>query len=205
MEISEFTLRIIILLFPGVIATSIFNVYQNKTQNISQRDFVMMICISGVISYLPLLLIDKNLAIFRALLNADISIKLEEVFAASLIAIVVGVIMSVISNYALIYRLGNLLQISNKSGELSVWDEMFKDKGKCINKHIYIILPTEKLIYGGFVKSYSTSFMEKKELILQNVKIYKEDRETCIDSKPEVYFDLGSTDNFIIEFLDDGD
>ncbi|KAB2335071.1 hypothetical protein [Bacillus mesophilum] len=106
----------------------------------------------------------------KSLLNSKENIKVSEVFFATMIGIVLAIILVVIINKKYIYKLANHLNISNKHGEDDVWDFLF---GSNDVEWVTVRDPESKLVYQGAVSSYSQKD-DKRELILSQVKVYKD-------------------------------
>lgn len=53
MELSELTVKLIILFLPGIIATSIYQLFGNRN-NLDNRSFFVLTIVNGFFSYLPL-------------------------------------------------------------------------------------------------------------------------------------------------------
>lgn len=211
MEISELTIRIIILLIPGLIGTRIEEISRDK-KKMDIREFIVSVLLIGFISYfIFLLLINiknifmygiKNFSVeeiyfFKGLVNSDINIKWSEVIGASVISIFLGLITAIMFNKGFLYMLLRKLKITNSSGK-DVWLELFDNDTKGLNKYIKIIDEKNDILYYGWVKNYSND-PNHPELILKNVTIAKNSKRTKkIREVKELYIEIEKK-NMIIE------
>lgn len=132
-----------------------------------------------------------------SLLNSKENIKVSEVLYASLIGIGLSLIIVVIINRKYFYKFANYMNISNKHGEDDVWDYLF---GSNDVEWITLRDYESNLIYQGAVSSYSQKD-DKRELILSQVKVYKEKNEELKElyEKDFIYFSFDVCSKIIIE------
>lgn len=180
MEISEFTLKLIIILVPGAIASII---YERLTihKKWSAFEFIAMSILYGGICYLTAqvaynicpFLNDEALNEFWSNLPTR-DIPFEAVVSASVAAVFVGLIATGIDHYKLVNWVGKKLRISNKYGDENLYSHFLN--GKNITE-VYFRDKTKNLVYHGEVDSFSET-NDFKELVLTNVSVYSyEDSE----------------------------
>ena len=121
MEISDLVVRIIILIFPGLLSISLINSLIKK-RKIDNREYIVYVTIISFISYFALNLIfsifleNRDVSFFKALVDSQIPINYDEVFWSSIIAICLGIIIVVIINKGVFYTLCRKIKITNRTG-----------------------------------------------------------------------------------------
>lgn len=185
MEISELTLKIIIILIPGIIATSI---YEKLTVN-HKRDTAIKTVINavllGVISYLILQgigniitfcysLIYKTefesyeLEMWKSLANINV-IPYSEVLYTSIISVFLGAFISLLEQKKWTNKFAQWIKISSKYGDENLYT--FFLNSKQIDE-IYLRDIKNNLTYHGVVAAYSEND-DIKEIVLNDVTVYK--------------------------------
>lgn len=204
MEISDLVVRIIILIFPGLLSISLINSLIKK-RKIDNREYIVYVIIISFISYFALNLIfsifleNRNVSFFEALVDSQIPINYDEVFWSSIIAICLGIIIVVIINKGVFYTLCRKIRITNRTGANSVWDELMDFNGTGIENYIYVVDYDNDVVYGGQVINFSSSIKEQEELILGDVIVTKNsDRSKIIRQMEKVYIRI-PTDKIYVE------
>ena len=204
MEISDLVVRIIILIFPGLLSISLINSLIKK-RKIDNREYIVYVTIISFISYFVLNLIfniflgNRDVSFFKALVDSQIPINYDEVFWSSIIAICLGIIIVVIINKGVFYTLCRKIKITNRTGANSVWDELMDFNGTGIGNYIYVVDYDNYVVYGGQVISFSSSIKEHEELILGDVIVTKNfDRSKIIRKMEKVYIRI-PTDKIYVE------
>jgi len=121
MEISEFSLKVILLLVPGATATIIFEkLTTHKKWNSFQ--FVAHSILFGALSYLLIQLLSNDRDSYSNFWNhlADKNIPFKEIAKAFMASIFIGFISSAIDYYKLINRTGKFFKLTNKFGDESL-------------------------------------------------------------------------------------
>lgn len=201
MELSELTVRLIFLFLPGIIATTVFKIYQNRGI-LSNRDFFVNVVLTGLLSYfitgLFYALTKNKLVFIDALFDESIQINTNEIVISSCIAIVIGVMQTLVINNGCLYKIGK--KLTTRTGHDSVWDEVFDNQNEGFDGFVYITFLEKNLLYAGFVENYSMSFTGKKELFLSNVDVYAADnRKEKLYSLEKLYLQILDDSNIIIE------
>ena len=198
MEIGDFAFRLLLILFPGIIATLIYKrlILKKKWESI---DFGINILLFGISSNLLLQLI---YLIFRAgelsiwkRLQDNAPIPYLEIMLSSITALIIAGIATYANNKKTINNISYRLQISNKYGEDSLFYYFLEHKEIT---EVHILEPTLNLIYDGHVKYYSEDD-QVKEIVLENVDSYNYQTSEKIDSFKYVYLSKARNENLIIE------
>lgn len=206
MELSSFTIRIILLFFPGIVATALFRLLSNKG-NIDNREYFVKSLIYSFLSYGILILLSliinmvTKCTFFNALADSSVPINYIEVLMATIIAILVSIGSLYISNYNLLYKIGTKIKITTNTGEIDVWGELFNNSNKGIEDYVYIIFLDKKIIYGGAVSNFSL-FGQNREVVLNNVRVFEDIGERQeLRSMEKAYLQFTKDDNVIIEIV----
>jgi len=184
MEISALTLKLIILLTPGVLATTIYKRLTIRHKEQSDFMFVVISIMFGMFSYLILQVINylislaKNICskstekyetinTFSDLSNGN-SIPYSEVIWASIICIILGFIISKLDHSKLINTYARKWNISNKYGDENLYSYFLNSPD--VN-WVYVRVIETSLTYLGWIESFSET-IENKEIVLNQVTVY---------------------------------
>ncbi len=184
MDISELTIKLIILLVPGALATTIYKRLTIRHKEQSDFMFVIISIMFGMFSYLTLQLISylitflqnicsknskvyESIETFANLANSN-SIPYSEVILASIISIFLGFIISRIDHSKVINKVARTLNVSNKYGDENLYSYFLNSPD--IN-WVYIRDIDNSLTYLGLIESFSEA-QEHKEIVLGQVTVY---------------------------------
>lgn len=155
MELSELTVKLIILFLPGIIATSIYQLFGNRN-NLDNRSFFVLTIVNGFFSYLPLEFFTKQDFLFRFLLNTSLQPDLECVFKSIIASIILGIFEVYLINYGILYCIACKIRLTTRSGHDTVWDEVFDNQNQGIRNYVYVLNEKSNKLYAGTVENYST-------------------------------------------------
>lgn len=199
MELSELTVKLIILFLPGIIATSIYQLFGNRN-NLDNRSFFVLTIVNGFFSYLLLELITKQDFLFRFLLDTSLQPDFKCVFDSIIISLILGIIEVLLINYGLLYDIARKIKLTTKSGHETVWDEVFDNQNQGIKNYVYVLNEKSNKLFAGTVKNYSMSKSGKIELLLDAVTVYDAKKRTQeLYSINQVYLNLTNTSYIEIE------
>ncbi|PIP42240.1 hypothetical protein COX18_00990 [Candidatus Desantisbacteria bacterium CG23_combo_of_CG06-09_8_20_14_all_40_23] len=206
MDITEFTIRLLLLFFPGIICSYIVDTFTMHKQR-EPFFFLIQSFVLGLSSYFLfwiVLFIGNKLGLWnsisevvflRALINANIPISYSEIAWVCFVSIILGLIITVIETYKIHFRLIQTLKISNKFGELDVWGYSFNAP----NMEWVTIRDTEKnLVYDGWVQTFSDD-SKNAELLLRDVSVYSNSEGTFLYQVGAMYISR-NRDDITIEF-----
>ena len=209
MEISELTLKLIIILFPGAIATIIIEKLTiHKVW--SPFKFIINSIIMGIFSYLGLQLIQFshvffynlipncnnlkyiNLTIWNSIENSKI-IPFDEVLYSSLFGVIVGAIGTKFETSKILNTFGKKLKITNKYGQENLFSYFLNN-----DETIYIYLRDYKnnRTYFGYIKSFCET-ENTNEILMGDVTLYTCDTSELMYEIDEVYLSYEKTELFI--------
>ncbi len=207
MNWSEFALRIIFLFIPGLIT---FNIVANLTfhKEYKTPDILLGSLTYGFISYLVyylvfILLLTEKLSLLRLnfyfandLTNFNTQLNFKEIAIATGCAIPVGLVAASLINSKVLYRVANLLKISDKLDDLGVWNRAFEVS---LNNWVIIRDIENDLMYQGWIESFSEG-IEDKEILLRDVDVYINSDGQFSYSIPAMYMCLKKEDSIRVEF-----
>lgn len=198
MEISEFTLKLIILLIPGAIASVIFEkltIHRKWTA----FQFVSNSILFGGTSYLLAQLFFNICGQDQALTNFWRNLSSKEIpFSAILKAIIASVIIgfacSALDHYKVLNNLAKKLRITNKYGDENLYSYFLNAKN--VNE-VYLRDIKNNITYHGMIDSYSET-SEFKEIVLREVKVYNYETSDFAYEVDKIYLSRPK-DDIIIE------
>lgn len=192
MDISELTLKLILILVPGGIASIIFE-RLTIHKEWSNFKFVVNSILLGGISYLiGSLLISEMKMVFDGLTSNEI--PYEIILKVSGISIIVGLVAVPFDHYKVLNRFAKLIKISNKYGDENLFTNFLNSKEI---SEIYVRDFENNLVYHGFIEKFSEQG-DLQELLLYNVKVYSENTSEYLYDTQRVYLSMHKK-NLLIE------
>lgn len=188
MSLSEFTLSIILTFLPGLIAFII--VEQLTVHNeVKPYRFVIYSLLLGFACYLlyyPLTLIPflgLKFHFIQSLSNTKISLDFKEILVTTLLSIPLGLLVSFLINHKVLHKLGKLLKVTNKFGDLDVWSYIMNSQ----MPEWVVVRDIEKdLMYEGWIQAFSDS-TERDEIFLRDVKVFTNKTAQLLYETPGLY------------------
>lgn len=208
MEISELTLKLIILLIPGALGTMIMSKLTIR-KDLTPFKFILNSIVIGVFSYLTLQLIENlftliqnfiscsrmvnsSLQIWNTISNSKI-IPYKEVIWGSIIGVILGFIGSYVDTYKLINKLAKKLKISYKYGDENLFSYFLNADETQV---VYVRDKKNNLTYHGYVKVYSETDTIS-EIVLSNVTVYRYEDSEELYEVDQIYLSFGKADIII--------
>jgi hypothetical protein len=209
MEISELTLKLIIILIPGAIATVIIDkltIHKEWTP----FKFVVNSIILGVFSYLVLQLF-KNFLVFihnvfsngRAsnyplltiwnTIGNSSDIPYKEVIYSAICGILVGGFGALFENKRVINKVGKKLNLTNKYGQENLFSYFLNKKE---TGYVYLRNLKNDITYLGYVKSFCETDTIS-EIVLADVSVYTCETCTFLYEIDEIYLSFPKTEIII--------
>ncbi len=194
MQISELTIRIIVLILPGVISAVIVEkLTVHKTWNTFR--FIIYSTLLGFIAYLIYQMICPTYLLFwKAIINSNIRFPWKEVLYACLVAIPLGFIISAIIQYKIINRIASLIRVSYKYGDDDVFYHFLSSKEIT---WLWIRDKDSDTTYEGRLEFFNET-NTLREITLRDVKVYRSSTSALIREIPYIYLTFPQ-DRFIIE------
>ncbi len=207
MELSAFTLKLIILLVPGALGTIILERLTLHKRDWSPFKFVVSAILIGLFAYS----LDEGLvrlfnliaapgsglphvSIFQGLGDAkDSVIPWAEVLIASLTGSAIGLLLTKADNDKWLNRLARHFKFSYKYGDENLFSYYLRGQ----NEYVYVRCSRQGFTYKGRVQSFSETD-EMKELVLKDAEVYDYATSSKLYEVEEIYLSL-LKDDLIIE------
>lgn len=209
MELSELTIKIIIIISPGIITSLIFN-YLTVSRKQSDFKFVIVSIVFGLINYLILqslywfiqwvtqICSFFNKIEFRLLgtlddLGTSSTIYWGEVSSAIILSVVLGFLYSYIDHHKVINKIAWYFGVTNKYGSENAYSYFLNFENI---DYVYIRCISSNLTYCGKISVFSEND-GIREIILEDVKVYDYGTSEWLYDIDKVYLVLN--DDVIIE------
>ena len=180
MEISEFTFKLLLLFFPGILCAYIVD---HLTIHRPRQAFFFLLqsFVFGLVSYFTYwfglriiqlfwpVKINPDIAFLRSLINSDIIFSFREIAIVAGVAIIIACIFTVISRFKFFNRFARFIGLTKTFGELDVWGYLMNMK-----EVVWVTVRDHKndLIYDGWVQAFSDDSKDA-EILLRDVSLYK--------------------------------
>lgn len=209
MQFSELTLRLLLIFFPGILASIIIDSITSHRG----RDFKVFLLnsfILGLASYLILyILIGINnffiklqgltpklkVTFLKSLIDKQAAINIKEVFIASIIAIILAFLVSAAINHKVLHRFAKKLKITKKFGQLDVWSYVFDSPDI---EWIVVRDVENDLMYQGWIEAFADTY-DKNELFIREVNVYRNSTSEYLYFMEGIYI-TRDPNNLILEF-----
>lgn len=208
MEISELTLKLIILLIPGVIGTLIMNRLTIRKE-LSPFHFIINSIIIGLFSYLLLQLFYNSIHLVYNICNNQIGnykqlniwttisdstvIPYLEVLYSSICSLIIAIAGTVFDQYKLINKFAQKFKISNKYGDENLFSFFLNATETQV---VYVRHIKHNLTYHGYVNSYSET-NDMSEIVLSNVTVYRYEDSALLYKVDQLYLSFTKSDIII--------
>jgi hypothetical protein len=208
METSELTIRLIVLLIPGLIAALMIETLTVHTKW-SQFRFVLYSILLGYASYFSYQAFEivrgvvcwawthtfsyNQLSFWGSLFSPKVPISLREVFVTCVFSILLGMVMSGIIQYKVVNRIARWLRISEKYGDENLFSFFLNAKEI---SWIWVRIPSKNLTYEGYRESFSET-ETIREVVLRDVKVYRYEDSEFLYEIPAIYLCLPVNDIII--------
>lgn len=210
MNVSELTLKLIIILIPGVMATLIYEKLTERREARNSFRLTILAVVFGFFSYISVqigysifcflrnilgdgtILYSGYLHTFRNLSDSS-DIPYKEVIAASFMSFLFAYIIAGVRRYNLFNTLGRKLHLIDKATD----EDLFTYYLSGDVEWVYIRDLGKKLTYKGYLKKFCER-NDSKEILIKNVTVYNYEDSAELYKVSEVYLYF-KTDNFIIE------
>lgn len=201
MDISSLTIKIIILLIPGLISYFIYKRITNRQTKRSDLMFIAISILLGTLSYLALQIfcfkIDcfgyESLKTFE-LLSKDTAIPYKEVFGASIFGVIIAYLFTFIDSYNVVNNIAIKIRASKKVNDENLFSIFLGNKDIT---WVYIRDIKNSLTYRGWIYSFSEN-EEGKEIVLKEVTVYTYPETVKLYDIASIYLNFGH-ENMIIE------
>lgn len=199
---TELTIKLIILLLPGAIATLIYGklILHKEWDNFK---FVLFSILFGIFSYFLLqVIIDflnliafskfSNLSLWNDLNNPNL-IPYREIIFSTIISVILAYLVSLAENEKVLSRIAKHFNVSNKYGDENLYSKFLNTKEV---EYVYVRSIKNNLTYYGWVKSFSES-ENFSEILLSEVSVYSYEDSELLYDVPEIYLSFNKQEIII--------
>lgn len=176
MDLTHFSLQVLLFFFPGLLAFGMFSTYTYKQER-RAFEIVILVFVLGILSYLVVdavrwvLLCDtrSDPGYLEMFLFQEQMPAFGDIIKVSLAGIFVGSLTAAFYNKKIIHRIGKKLGLTKRFGEPDVWAYLHESKDV---EWVTIRDFEFNLTYHGWVSAYGDT-SENPELLLSEVQVYE--------------------------------
>lgn len=194
MEISELTIKLILLLIPGAIASLIFEKLTLHRKWTAFK-FIAHSVLFGGLSYLLAQWIlnpsnnDSSLTRFWQNLPSG-EIPFQAIKKAFIMSVLVGFVASGAEHYKIVNRVGKILRLTNKYGDENLYSYFLNAKNV---SEVYVRDIKNNLTYHGMINSFAEKG-ELIELLLRDVGVYQYETSEFLYEIDKIYLSMSRAD-----------
>lgn len=212
MDISSLAIRIIFLLLPGAIASTLYWKLKGRSSRKDWED-ILEIIIFSLVSYLlyaictyvlsfanPLWNVfgfrAKTFSHFRAFFDEKAFVDLWEIFYASFLSVPLALLASYSYRYKWLNKIGQKIGATTRFGDEDVWDFVHHSpalRGQWVTVRDHKL----KLNYLCWIQHFSDTDRER-ELLMRDVSVYNDLTGKCL-YKTDVIYISRKNDDLTIE------
>jgi hypothetical protein len=194
MDISGLVIRIIFLLLPGAIGSTLYWKLRGRVRRKDWEDLLEVVIFS-LLSYafyaLLLHLINGawetgfKFTAFEAFFDEKAAVRWQDVLNSSLVSVILAVLASYSYRFNLINRIGKRLGATTRFGDEDVWD-FFHHSPNVRGEWVTVRDHKLNLYYFGWVEAFSDSG-KQRELLLREVSVYDNSTGECMYKTEALY------------------
>lgn len=198
MQLSEFTFKILLLFFPGLITFLIINFITIHKEH-KVHHWIIYSYVFGIINYSIFTFIvgyirGYNILFYRSLWDNRIEPPISEMFWATLIGFCLGLLLSYLSSSKKIESF--LQKLNHRYLGLDLWHHVFSIGEEYLPKFVVIRDYGNNLIYEGYVKAYSDPTEETLAVFMTDVNVYLQNSSAQEDSTDETTENQAQEDSY---------
>lgn len=194
MGISGLVIRIIFLLLPGAIGSTLYWKLRGRVRRKDWEDLLEIVIFSllSYASYAFLLHLingawgtDFLFTAFEAFFDEKAAVRWQDVLNSSLVSVILAVLASYFYRFNLINRIGKRIGATTRFGDEDVWD-FFHHSPNVRGEWVTVRDHKLDLYYFGWVEAFSDSG-KQRELLLREVSVYDNSTGECMYKTEAVY------------------
>lgn len=214
MQVSELTIRLIVLLIPGMLCALIidslsvhrkwthfrFVIYSILLGATSYLSYQVVLYIYATVGFIWTKKFNPSTSNFwRSLFDSSVQISPSEVITTCICAIILAFVLTALLQNKFLNRIAGCLHVSDKYGDENLYTFFLNAREVT---WVWVRDPDKGLTYEGLVESFSDSDTIR-ELVLQDVKVYRYEDSEFLYEVPALYlsYPIGS---LIIEMAPSG-
>jgi len=176
---SEFTFKLLLLFFPGLISAFLVD---KLTVHRPREKFFFLIqsFILGLVSYFLYWIIlkvislrvdniDTSMIFLKSLTVSNVTFSFWEIFYVTICSIIIALTITVSAKHKALNRFARKYRLTNKFGELDVWGYFMNLKEV---EWVTVRDHPNDLIFDGWIQAFSDD-SKHAEILLRDVSVYK--------------------------------
>jgi hypothetical protein len=207
MELSKFTIGLIFIFLPGILALIIS---ERLTEHRERKGYELLAyalvlgCIAHVIYDLVryLLIYIQNffhyILIFQPeqdrwialMLDDHITIQGQVVGITAVIGVLLGLLVAYAANYSWLHRFASKINASKKFSDIDVWTNLMNSQ---VTRWIVLRDHSKNLMYQGYVQAFSVA-EETRELVLTDATVFVNNSAEKMYDVPVLYLSFDKKD-----------
>ncbi len=214
MGLTDLTVRLMLIFFPGIVCFFVFDAFTAHRER-KAHEILLLSYLYGIVSYfvfgmlsLPIRAIVSlwqrggclkawDLSVFNWLSDSRAQLDLWEIVAATAVAFVLAFVLSYAHRKKLLHALDQRLKVTTKFAELDVWNFAFNldDARWCVVRDM-----ANHLMFQGYIRAFS-DVGEAAEVLLTQVSVFDEKTSELCYQADRMYL-ARKKDDLTIQFYD---
>jgi hypothetical protein len=214
MGLTDLTVRLMLIFFPGIVCFFIFDSFTAHRER-KAHEILLLSYIYGILSYSIFAIISWpirgvsllwqrsghprawELSVFNWLSDSNAKLDFWEIIAATVIAFALAFVLSLCHRKKLLHAIGQRLKVSSKFAELDVWNFAFNmdDARWCVVRDM-----GNHIMFQGYIRAFS-DVGEAAEVLLTQVSVYDERTGELCYQADRIYL-ARKKDDLTIQFQD---
>jgi hypothetical protein len=198
MSLSNFLMRILFLVMPGIVSSLLYRSIRGKTERRDWEDyleiFVFSLLAYGLYDLCAFILIKLGLSLdlttFREFMVEAEPVYGLKIVYATLAGIPVAIGAAYFDEYKLIHKFARYIKATKRFGDEDVWDYLNRSPDI---KWVYVRDHKYDLYYYGWIQARSDPYKER-ELLLREVDVFKNSTGTHLYTTDVVYLSRKADD-----------
>lgn len=204
MDISEFAVRLLLIFFPGIIATMVIDLLTSH-QKRELHSFFLNAFVLGLASYFIHYIsiqlgnyffgLKYKVHFLDFLVDSKTKIVWNEIVWSSVAAFFLGIVVTLAMNYRWLHTIARKVKITRQFPEADVWGFVFNSKDA---KWVLIRDHNKGEMYEGWVEAFSDTHKDN-ELLVRDVSVYNMENGKKLYEVSAMYISK-TTENLVLEF-----
>ena len=181
MKFDDFTIRIILIGIPGIVAYFLTNnwIIRSRDDNFIK---IFLVLLYSIASYMLLAAVYRFIPemedrVFESVFYGRQPIDWRDIAGATVCSVVVAIVHSYVHKFNFMIELGKRINCTQRFAEYDVWQEVHDMISAEQSPWVFVRDTEKSLTYYGCVEKYSDSSTHR-ELLLGDVSVFSSDTPT---------------------------
>lgn len=193
MNVSEFTLTLLLVFLPGIMAMVLINYFTNS-KIYDMKHFLLYAYLLSLFSYMIAGVFQRQ-SLIGTLTAADTPIESNQIIGATLVGGVLAVLLIYAITHKWFYKIASKLNITKKYGSGDVWTSIMEDSTV---RWVNVRPGNGENSFQGEVLHYSDDGQDR-ELALCDVAIYDNKSGDYLYTQEKIYLSFTNDTDIVIE------